>query len=176
MYKKTKIVSKHIQRILLGFSISFILSSLVSVNADTQTAKDSDVEYKGYDVPIDPEGRRYHRFLQFPAPQGASYDTRKKAIANIDDTPEKETIVLMVAEAGEEWRQWCQAFLLIAGAETEANELLQKKNSSNFLMLVPMILMSRGKTLKFGTHPSSLGNRGVVSLGLSSGLGLNSWI
>ena len=126
MYNKTKIVSKHIQRILLGLAISLIFSVL-SVNAETQTPTDSDVEYKGYDVPIDPEGRKYHRFLQFPAPQGASYDTRKKAIANIDNTPEKETIVLMVAEAGEEWREWCQAFLLIAETETEANELPKKK-------------------------------------------------
>ena len=123
MYKKTKIVSKYFQCILLGLAISLIFSVL-SVNAETETPADSDVEYKGDDVPIDPEGRKYHRFLQFPAPQGASYDTRKKAIANIDDTPEKETIVLMVAEAGEEWRQWCQAFLLIA--ESEAGVLKKK--------------------------------------------------
>ncbi len=127
MYKKTKIVSKHIQRILLGLTISLILSAF-PVNAETQTPTDSDVEYKWYDVPIDPEGRKYHRFLQFPAPQGASYDTRKKATANIDDTPEKETIVLMVAEAGEEWREWCQAFLLIAEAEVEGVGLPKKKD------------------------------------------------
>ena len=51
-----------------------------------------------------------------------------KAIANIDNTPEKETIVLMVAEGGgDEWGQWCQAFLLIAEAETETGGLPKEK-------------------------------------------------
>ena len=127
MYRKTKIMTKHIHSLLLGLSILLILSGF-AVNADPPTAKISDVEYKGYDVPIDPEGRKYHRFLQFPAPEGASYDTQMKATANIDDTPEKETIVLMVAEGGgDEWGQWCQAFLLIAEDETETGELPKKK-------------------------------------------------
>ena len=127
MYRKTKIMTKRTHSILLGFSILLILSCF-AVNADPPTPKNSGVKYKRYaDHPIDPEGRKYHRFLQFPAPQGASYDTRKKATGNIDDTPEKETIVLMVAEAGDEWRDWCQAFLLIAEAETEANGLPKKK-------------------------------------------------
>ena len=120
-------MNKHLQTILLGLSISLILSSF-PVNADTQKPKNPDVAYKSYaDHPIDPEGRKYHRFLQFPAPPDASYDTRKKAVANIDDTPEKETIVLMVAEAGGEWGDWCQAFLLIAEAETEEAGLPKKK-------------------------------------------------
>ena len=127
MYRKTKIMTKHIHSLLLGLSILLILSGF-AVNADPPTAKISDVEYKEYDVPIDPEGRKYHRFLQFPAPEGASYDTRMKATANIDDPSEKETIVLMVAEGGgDEWGQWCQAFLLIAEDETETGELPKKK-------------------------------------------------
>ncbi|MDE0683834.1 MAG: hypothetical protein OXI63_13030 [Candidatus Poribacteria bacterium] len=112
-------MNQHLQTTLLGLSISLLLLGSV-VSADTQTPQNADIEYKGYlDAPIDPEGQKYHRFLQFPAPQGASYNTRMKATANVDNTPEKETIVLMVAEAGEEWRDWCQAFLLIVGAETE---------------------------------------------------------
>ena len=88
-----------------------------------------DVAYFYYrDAPLEPEGRKYHRFLQFPAPKDAPYGTRMKAIANIDNTPEKETIVLMVAEGGgDEWGQWCQAFLLIAETETEADKLPKKK-------------------------------------------------
>ena len=54
-----------------------------------------------------------------PPPEGASYGTRQKAVANIDDTPEKETIVLMVDNSKEEWRAWSQAFLLITEPETE---------------------------------------------------------
>ena len=92
-------------------------------------AETPDVEYLYYrDAPLEPEARKYHRFLKFPAPQGFSYSTRMKAIANIDNTPEKETIVLMVAErGGDEWGQWCQAFLLIAEAETETGELPKEK-------------------------------------------------
>lgn len=127
MYRKTKIMTKHIHSLLVGLSILLIFGCW-TVNADPPTSKVSDVEYKSYaDHPIDPEGRKYHRFLQFSAPQGASYDTRQKATANIDDTPEKETIVLMVARAGEEWSDWCQAFLLIAEDETEEVGLPKKK-------------------------------------------------
>ena len=128
MYRKTRIVATHIQNILLGLAILLIFSCLAA-NADPLTPETSDVEYKTYpDLPTDPEGPTYHRFLQFPAPKGVSYNTRGKATANIDDTPEKETIVLMVAEAGEEWREWCQAFLLITEAETETGGLPKKKD------------------------------------------------
>ena len=81
--------------------------------------KTADVEYYGYDVRHEPAGKKYHRFLATPPPEGASYGTRQKAIANIDNTPEKETIVLMVVNSKEEWRAWSQAFLLITEPETE---------------------------------------------------------
>ena len=81
--------------------------------------KTAEVEYYGYDVRHEPEGQKYHRFLATPPPEGASYGTRRKAIANIDDTPEKETIVLMVVNSKEEWRAWSQAFLLITEPETQ---------------------------------------------------------
>ena len=81
-----------------------------------ETAK---IESYGYADQLDPEGQKYHRFLGNPLPQGASYSTRQKTIANIDDTPEKEMIVLMVTNSEDEWRAWSQAFLLIAETETE---------------------------------------------------------
>jgi len=81
--------------------------------------KTAEIEYYGYDVGHEPEGQKYHRFLATPPPEGASYGTRMKAVANIDDTPEKETIVLMVVNSKEEWRAWSQAFLLITEPETE---------------------------------------------------------
>ena len=95
-------------------------------------AETPDVEYHfydPYDFPSDPEGEKYHRFLAMPPPETLSYTTRMKAIANIDDTPKKETIVLMVTQPrGEsvEWGQWNQAFLLIA--ENTADELPKKKD------------------------------------------------
>ena len=81
--------------------------------------KTADVEYYNYDVRHEPAGKKYHRFLATPPPEGASYGTRMKAVANIDDTPEKETIVLMVVNSKKEWRAWSQAFLLITEPETE---------------------------------------------------------
>ena len=84
-----------------------------------------DVEYYWYDVQFEPEGQKYHRFLATPAPEKSSYCTRMRAIANIDDTPEKENIVLMVLQAGGEWREWVQAFLLIT--DTQTNGVPKKK-------------------------------------------------
>ena len=81
--------------------------------------KTAEIEYYYYDVRNEPEGQKYHRFLGTPPPEGASYGTRMKAVANIDDTPEKETIVLMVVNSKHEWRAWSQAFLLITEPETE---------------------------------------------------------
>ncbi len=92
--------------------------SLYTVTREKLT-KTAEVEYYGYDVRHEPEGQKYHRFLATPPPEGASYGTRQKAVANIDDTPEKETIVLMVVNSKEEWRAWSQAFLLITEPETE---------------------------------------------------------
>ena len=88
-------------------------------------AETAEIERYSYDVRFEPEGQKYHHFLPTPAPQGTSYCTRSKAIVNIDDTPEKETIVLIVAQAEEEWRSWVQAFLLIA--EDEAGVLKKKE-------------------------------------------------
>ena len=90
-----------------------------------------DVEYHSYDAQFDPEGEKYHRFLTTPKPEGPDYETQQKVIANIDNTPEKETIVLMVTlPKGEwvEWGQWAQAFLLIAQNEAK-KELFELFNS-----------------------------------------------
>ena len=86
----------------------------------------AEVEYHSYDAPIEPQGRLYHRFLAAPAPEGLYYDTQTTVTANVDDTPEKENIVLMTAETGRNGPrgEWVQAFLLIA--ETEADVLKKK--------------------------------------------------
>ena len=89
--------------------------------------KTADVEYYSYDVRHEPEGQKYHHFLATPPPESASYGTRQKAVANIDDTREKETIVLMVVNSKQEWRAWSQAFLLITEPETERDEFPKTK-------------------------------------------------
>ena len=125
MYRKTKIMTKRTHSILLGFSISLILSPLV-VNAETAKTTTSEVKYYHYYYR---DLQRYHRFFPNPPPEGFDYHTQMIASANIDDTPKKETIVLMVTQPrGEsvEWGQWNQAFLLIA--ENTADELPKKKD------------------------------------------------
>ena len=88
--------------------------------------KTAEVEYYSYQIGFDPEGQKYHRFLPPPAAKGVYYDTQRRATANIDDTPEKENIVLMTAETGhgEPRSEPVQVFLLIA---ENAGDLLKKK-------------------------------------------------
>ncbi len=121
-------MTKHIQTSLFGLSIWLILNGW-AVSADTGTSKttNSEVQYQQYGWR---EGQKYHRFLPATRPEGIRYNTRLKATANIDDTPEKESVVLMLLDmpttqyypfAG----KWVQAFLLIAD-ETEAGVLKKK--------------------------------------------------
>ena len=111
----------YLQTIFLGLSILLILGYSVA-SADTTTPEASEVEYHRYRVPSDPEGQRYHRFFPRPAPEKLFYDTRHKITANIDDTPEKETLVTILADSGTLGAfegYWAHAFLLILD-ETEA--------------------------------------------------------
>ena len=114
-------MAKYIHPLLFGLSIWLILNSWAA-NAAPSPSETSEVEYHRYDVPSDPEGRRYHRFFPGPAPEGLFYDTRQKITANIDDTPEKETLVTIIVDSGiiEPFAgYWAHAFLLILD-ETEA--------------------------------------------------------
>ena len=113
-------MTKYIQLLPFGFSIWLILNSW-AVSAEPPTPEISEVEYHYYDVPSDPEGQRYHRFFSRPAPEKLFYDTRLKITANIDDTPEKETVVAILADSGIIGAfagYWAHAFLLILD-ETE---------------------------------------------------------
>ena len=109
-------MKQHIRSTRLGLSILLILSCF-AVNGDTAETTTSEVEYHYYDLATDREGQKYHQFLPVPPPQELYYYTRMKITRNIDDTPEKETLILMTAETGDEWSQ---VFLIIAAAETEA--------------------------------------------------------
>ena len=113
-------MNPHLQTTLLAFCISLIFSSF-AVNADTSKTTNSEVQYQRYSWR---EGRKYHRFLPATRPEGLSYNTRLKATANIDDTPERESVVLMLLDVPTiEYYpftgKWVQAFLLIAD-ETKA--------------------------------------------------------
>ena len=117
---------RHFHTTLLAFCISLLLSPFV-VNADTPQTTTSGIRYQQYSSG---ESRKYHRFFPATIPEGLSYNTQLKATANIDDTPERESVVLILLDvptseyypfAG----KWVQAFLLIAD-ETEAGVLKKK--------------------------------------------------
>ncbi|RKU18502.1 hypothetical protein C6503_09340 [Candidatus Poribacteria bacterium] len=121
-------MKSHLQTTLLALCISLLLSSF-AVNADTSKTTNSAVEYYYYEFPNDSDGQKYHSFLPAPAPEGLFYDTRVQASANIDDTPEKESVVIVVAATSRDVfsSNWVQMFLLITEAETE--EGLPKKKA-----------------------------------------------
>ena len=114
-------------------------------------AETPDVEYHRYDHPPDPKGQIYHRFLPDLPPEGPYYSTRMKAIANIDDTPEKENIVLMVANSGEELNEWVRAFLLIV--DTEVEGVLKKKDFFNLFDSGAFNLDVPGKVIEVRNPP-----------------------
>ena len=69
----------------------------------------------------------YQQFLPSPLPEKYRYETLRAAIANVDDTPEKETIVLTATYREDigMYEEWAQASLLIV--TTEADGSLKKK-------------------------------------------------
>ena len=90
-------------------------------------AETPDVEYHSSEFRLEFQERMYQRFLPSPPPKRYRYDTLEIAIANVDDTPEKETIVLMAAYRMGigMYEEWSQAYLLIA--TTEAGGVPKKK-------------------------------------------------
>ena len=108
-----------------GAFMEVLTNYVVSREKLTETP---DIDYYTHNTRFDPKGEKYHRFLAAPPPEGLYYNTRKTALANIDDTPKKETIVLMTADTGVDAPQgeWVQAFLLIT-TDTEGDNVPQKK-------------------------------------------------
>ena len=112
-----------------------------------------DIEYYGYNVPSDPVGQKYYRFLINPAPEGLFYQNRETAIANINGTPEKETIVLMTADTGVGGPrgEWVQAFLLIA--EDEADGFPKRKDLFKLFDAGTHVFDVPGKTIEVQSTP-----------------------
>ena len=122
-------------------------------------AETPEIEYHGYDwydLP-EPRAEMYHRFLATPPPEKLTYTTRRKAIANIDDTPEKETIVLIAAQPlgadaeGGDWGVWNQAFLLIA--ENEIYGFPKKKDLFKLFALGTYAWEAPAKTIEVQSAP-----------------------
>lgn len=90
------------------------------VKANSLQKEVSQVEYQGY---LEWEGKEYQQFLP-PEPEGMWYYTKMKGIGNVDNTPEKEEVVLITVQhqIGAEYVE--QAFLLVC---TKAEGVLKKK-------------------------------------------------
>ncbi|MCG9132597.1 hypothetical protein J5I95_13040 [Candidatus Poribacteria bacterium] len=120
-------MKRHLQTTRLALCISLILICFSIVNADTSKTTNSDIRYQRYSWR---GGQKYHRFLPATTPKGLSYSTELKATANIDDTPGRESVVLMLLNVPTTQYypftgKWVQAFLLLAD-ETEAGALEKK--------------------------------------------------
>ncbi len=120
-------MKQFMQTIHLGLAISLILTAFPA-KADTAEMTTPDVQYRRWYYTH--EGGIYHRFLPAPIPKELSYRTRMSATANIDDTPEKETVALVLVDVQPNKDvypigNWVQVFLLIAN--TQAGQLQKKE-------------------------------------------------
>ena len=128
-------MKRHIQNTLFGFAILLIFTSF-AMSADPSKPITSDV--------------KYHHFFPTPLPEGLHYSRGKKAVANIDDTPEKETVVLMKAYRKSYSGGWFQAFLLITEHETgmpKKKEVFKLFDSGTYDLDIP------GKTVEVQNPP-----------------------
>lgn len=145
-------MNQHIRGALLALAILLILTSFPA-NADTAKTITPDVEYQRY---YSNKGQKYHRFLPDPAPEGLFYLTRMTATANIDDTLEKEIVVLMLVDDIMEKHtypdtgNWIQAFLFIAKNEAGA---LQKKDAFKLFDTGTRDLQVPAKTVELQSPP-----------------------
>ena len=127
MHRNTKITAKYTQNLWLALVLPFILTAF-PVKADTSQTTTPDIKYQPWYYSH--KGKIYHSFLPSPKPQELSYRTRMSATANIDDTPEKETIALVLVDVLPKKDvypigNWIQAFLLIANTPQPGK--IQKK-------------------------------------------------
>ena len=116
-------------------------------------AETPDVEYHWSEFSIEFEGRMYHRFLPSPLPKRYRYDTLRKAVANVDDTPEKETIVLIATYrmGSGMYEEWSQAHLLIT--TTGADGVPKKKTLFELeVQNPPFVFRERTSYASWGTR------------------------
>jgi len=91
-------------------------------------SENGQIEYKGFE---ETEGKEYQQFFP-PLREGEGlplnkvkgwYWTRMKGVGNVDNTPEKEEVVLITVQEHTNW-DYRQAFLLVC---TRKNEAIEKK-------------------------------------------------
>ena len=111
---------------LISFQNGEFREVLSSYKIDRQKLDDAiKIEKYWYRAPMEPESEMYQRYLAAPPPKSPHYNlyynSQSKAIANVDNTPEKETVVLLAAETGIDGPggEWVQAFILITDSKSE---------------------------------------------------------
>ena len=135
-------MEKDLQTTLFGFTIFLLLLGSV-VSADPSISQTSGVRYQRFHYGYDPKGKIYHGFLPSPPPKGLYYFTKLKATANIDDTPEKEAVVLMIVGSNSEAfpGNWSQVYLLItdtlADGFSKKIDLFKLFDSGTYALEVP---------------------------------------
>ena len=109
-------MKKHTQNTRLGLAILLILTAF-AVNSDTAKTMTSQVKYNYYYTLGDLAA--YRSFLPPLTSKELHYQIRMVAEANINDTPEKEKVVLIVADTKRNTAddEWVQAFLLIIDSD-----------------------------------------------------------
>lgn len=136
---------KHIQSILIGLSISLMFTTSPA-NADPAKTTTLQVNY-GYYYLLN-YLQAYRHFLPAPAPEGLHYHVRMTATANIDDTPKKERINLIVVDTkprtvssdGTLSHNYVQAFLLIGnlkGSKIEKKAFFKLFDAETHALEVP---------------------------------------
>ena len=118
-------------------------------------AETPDVEYHSSEFSLEFHERMYHRFLPSPLPKRYRYETLRRATANVDDTPEKETIVLIATYrmGTGMYEEWSQAHLLITTAEAGV-----PKKKALFKLVVqnpPFVFRERTSYSGWGTRTVS---------------------
>ncbi len=119
-------------------------------------AETPDVEYHSSEFSLEFHGRMYHRFLPSPLPKRYRYETLRRAIANVDDTPEKETIVLIATYRMGigMYEEWSQAHLLIT--TTGADGVPRKKDLFDLeVQNPPFVFRERNSYSSWGTRTVS---------------------
>ena len=152
-------MKKHSQIVFLSFSILLILTAF-AVNADTAQTITSKVHYSYYYHRDSSDYlKKFEGFLPDPAPEELYYHTWMTAYANVDDTPEKEDVVLIVVDTKQptftssrvNFGKWHQAFLLITrtkGTQIEKKELFKLYDTGAHPLNIPA-----AKTIELHNSP-----------------------
>ena len=172
-------MKQHLQTLLFALVISLIHTAF-AVNADTAKTTTSKAHYSYYYHRDSSDYlKKFQGFLPDPAPEELYYHAWMTAYANVDDTPEKEDVVLIGVDTKPDtpFGKWHQAFLLIThtkGAQIEKKELFKLYDTGAHPLNVPA-----AKTIELHNSPFSFSQPTDVAFKLADVTGdgiLDVWV